>query len=135
MNINRNQTLTNNPTVTVYLRLLKDGGEITSMRIGFDGALDGVEWEKFNTEKKIQLKDGDGDYTLFAQVKDKAGNESLVESASITLDTTPPTNLSIIVNNGRQYSNSKIGNLNRLLYLGDQLLFKGCDENRSCIGC
>jgi len=112
MNINRNQALTNNPNVKIYLRLLKNHEQVVSMKIGFTGSLEDAEWEKFHTEKDLTLKDGDGDYTIFAMVKDKAGNESFVESASINLDTTPPQNVSLIIDNSRPYSNSKIGNVN-----------------------
>jgi hypothetical protein len=51
------------------------------------------------------LSEGDGLKTVYAWVIDRAGNISSPRSASITLDTTPPTGF-IVINNGDNYTNN-----------------------------
>ncbi|MEM2481278.1 MAG: hypothetical protein QXG14_04550, partial [Candidatus Hadarchaeales archaeon] len=63
--------------------------------------------ENFTSTKPetFTLSEGDGEKTVYAWVMDRAGNISENRSWTITLDTTPPTG-SILIDNGREYTNS-----------------------------
>ncbi len=52
------------------------------------------------------LTPGDGEKTVFAQLKDAAGNVSQTLSAKITLDRAEPSNVSLVINNGDYFTRS-----------------------------
>jgi hypothetical protein len=49
-----------------------------------------ASWETFATTKSVTLTSGDGLKTVYVKVRDDVGNESVVASDTITLDTTVP---------------------------------------------
>ncbi|HID25344.1 MAG TPA: hypothetical protein EYP23_02620 [Thermoplasmata archaeon] len=52
------------------------------------------------------IPDTDGIHTVYLKVRDEAGNTKIT-SDSITLDTTPPSDLSISINDGATYTNNR----------------------------
>jgi hypothetical protein len=72
---------------------------------------DGNTWDKwidYSPAKSHVLSEGDGKKSLYVKVKDKAGNIQVFnEENHIVLDTTPPTNLSIEINDGDTQTDSR----------------------------
>ncbi len=107
--IDGGQKYTNSTTVTVEIKSLKlPDSLVMDMRVGTQPDLSGAEWTKYNTDKfTINLTPGDGDKYVYAQLKDKAGNISPVESNIIILDTTPPEKCRFVINQGERYTNDQ----------------------------
>ncbi len=97
--INNNRSVTNNPNVTLSLTWSDGTGSgVTRMKFSNDGAA-WTAWEPLAATKAWTLLAGDGYKTVRAMFRDRAGNNSIVYSDYIRLDTTPPTG-SIIINGG-----------------------------------
>lgn len=78
---------------------------IAEMKIGLNPSLSDVPWVKYSSDKiDLILSDGDGEKTIYAQLRDIAGNVSPVESSKIILDTTPPNDIQISINDDEKYS-------------------------------
>jgi hypothetical protein len=70
-----------------------------------------TSWEAFSTSKSWELTSGDGEKTVYAWLKDAAGNTNVNPySDSIILDTTAPTG-SVMINGGATYTNTTAVNL------------------------
>jgi len=90
---------TNSKYVTVSLTAEDAGSGLDIMSFSTDNEI-WTRWEPFCNERHLGIPSGDGKKTLFFQVQDRLGNIAKIVSDSIILDTTPPTKLSIIINNG-----------------------------------
>ena len=109
--INAGAKYTNNKRLEIEIRSLKTTESlINQMKIGLESDLSDVEWQKFSTEKIfLDVMREDGTIHVYAQLMDKAGNSSPIESNSIILDTKPPTDLSISIDDGAAFTNDKLG--------------------------
>ena len=107
--INGGQKYTNHSTVQVEIKSLKLADSlIVEMKIGVDPELNGSEWIKYSPDKNsVKLSEGDGDKTIYAQLKDRAGNLSPIESNKIILDTKPPDKCKFLINQGEKYTNDE----------------------------
>lgn len=67
-----------------------------------------ARWENYVKSKKwiIDIV-GEGEKTVYAKFKDRAGNESEVVSASIIYDITPPKGGTVTINNGDKYTRKR----------------------------
>jgi hypothetical protein len=104
--INDGERYTNQTEITVEIKSVKlSDSLIAEMKIGLDPSLNDVPWVNYSTEKRsLTLSGGDGKKIVYARLRDVAGNISPIESAGIILDTTPPKNIEISINNGDKYS-------------------------------
>ena len=104
--INDGSRYTNQTEISLEVKSLKLGDSlIAEMKVGLDPSLNGVPWVKYSPEKiSLTLSGGDGEKTVYAQLRDIAGNISPVESSKIILDTTPPQDIEISINNDEKYS-------------------------------
>ncbi len=104
--INDGSRYTNQTEISLEVKSLKLGDSlIAEMKVGLDPSLNGVPWVKYSPEKiRLTLSGGDGEKTVYAQLRDIAGNISPVESSKIILDTTPPQDIEISINNDEKYS-------------------------------
>lgn len=95
--INKDETYTNSPLVTLTLSANDNLSGIAKMRFSNDNST-WSQWETYNVSKSWTLPSGDGVKTVYAQFMDNAGSTSEVYVDSIILDTTPPiiSNLSIV---------------------------------------
>ncbi len=75
-------------------------GGATEMKVSDNKTFEGKEWQPIAKYLKWKLSEGDGEKTLYAKFRDNAKNETEVVSASIDVDSTPPSDLSIIINGG-----------------------------------
>jgi len=81
------------------------------MMIANDAGFSGASWESYSITKPWELTTGDGVKTVYIKFHDTLGNESTAISDSIEVDTTLPTNPSVLINNGMEYTNSQNVNL------------------------
>ncbi len=67
-----------------------------------------ARWENYVKSKKWVIDIvGEGEKTVYAKFKDRAGNESEVVSASIIYDITPPKAGTVTINNGEKYTRKR----------------------------
>ena len=62
-----------------------------------------VDWIPYEESFEWELTPGDGEKAVFIRFADPAGNYSMVVSDRITVDTQPPLNGRIMINNGARY--------------------------------
>ncbi|MEM7552058.1 MAG: hypothetical protein AAF363_20410 [Bacteroidota bacterium] len=84
-------------------------GLISKMKISFTSDFRSVSWTDAERDATITLPAGDGEKTVYVQLRDEAGNDSNIESSKIILDTQPPTAGNIVINEGEKVTNSKFG--------------------------
>ena len=115
--INEGNRYTNQTEISLEIKSLKLGDSlIAEMKIGLDPSLNDVPWIKYSTDKtNLILSEGDGEKTIYAQLRDIAGNVSPIESSKIILDTTPPQDIQISINNDEKYSGDE--KLRVLIYI------------------
>ncbi|PWJ41991.1 hypothetical protein [Sediminitomix flava] len=108
--INNGEKLTNNPDNVVSLEIMAEGADemILSNSGSFNSA---TKWEPYRPSREWRVLGRDGAKNVFVKFRDKAGNESSVAKAKITLDTTPPIPRFLKINNGQTAVNTKFVNL------------------------
>ena len=106
--INSNAVYATTATVTLNLTATDAGSGVSQMQFSNDNKT----WsnlEAFSVTKAWTVAAGDGTKTVYARFKDNAGNLSTVYSDAIILDTTPPSNGSIIIDkNAAKTTNGKV---------------------------
>ncbi len=104
--INDDETYTNSTSVQLTLSAVDYGvgSGVYQMAFSTDGTNWGA-WELYSTTKSYILSTGDGTKTVHIRVKDHANNIAST-SDTIILDVTPPTSLSIVVNDNDTYTKS-----------------------------
>jgi len=103
LTINEGASSTNNATVT--LSITASGA--TYMKIDNDTNFANMtNWIPKANTYTFTIPNTEGVHTVYLKVKDDAGNTKIT-SDSITLDTTPPSGLSISINNGAAYTNNR----------------------------
>lgn len=107
--INNGEHYTREREVTIEIKSLKlDEKLIESMQVGTSPDSEKKDWLNYSTQPfTFKLPAGDGKKTLYVRLKDKNGNISPTETASIILDTTPPKAQKILINGGAAYTNNK----------------------------
>ena len=80
--INNKDVVTNSTIVNLQITASDDIAGLDAMQFSTDN-ISWTDWEEFNTEKIYTLPEGDGDKTIYARFKDKAGNISEPVSDSI----------------------------------------------------
>ena len=92
-------------TQEVTLTLSAEGA--SHYRVGYDETFGGQAWNDFDVSSRSwMLMPGDGTKTVYVQYKDAVGNVTLPISASIVLDTQPPSSTFISLNDGDDFTNS-----------------------------
>jgi hypothetical protein len=104
--INNNVEYISSTSANLSLQAEDIGSGISEMSFSTDSML-WFEWEPFNISRPFELPAGDGKKTIYFRVRDFTGN--IAESAfdSIILDTTPPEELSIVIDENSKYTNSR----------------------------
>lgn len=109
ISINENDRFTNTARVSLKLNATKDMSGVTQMAVANDTSLLEITWIPYKEQVSWQLPFGDGDKVVYARFKDAAGNVSSPLTDEITLDTTPPSSSSLIINGGSEYTtNSEV---------------------------
>lgn len=103
--INHGAIYTNNKQMKVLLSL--DAEEAVKMQVSNNPEFKEAQWEMFRPQKSWLLSPpGDGEKVVYARFADAAENISQVLQATITLDTDPPQNCSVIINNDEKFITS-----------------------------
>lgn len=102
--INGGATFTTSPTVTLTLTCT-DNVACTQMQVAVDGRADTEPWQLFAASKMVELTPGNGAKTVAVRFQDAAGNVSAQATASIILDTIPPTG-TVSINGGATFTTS-----------------------------
>ena len=105
--INNGAEYSNSPETTLSLHSEDLGSGIYQMSFSTDGAF-WTDWEPYSTTKPYNLTGVDGEKFIHFKVQDFAGNIAEPVIATIVLDTTPPEEQSIGINNNSQYINSPV---------------------------
>jgi hypothetical protein len=87
--IDNGATSTSSTTVTLYLTSQDETSGISKIRLSNDGTWDNENWEDPAPTKQWQLMSGEGAKTVYYQLLDNAGLESITYSATITYTPTP----------------------------------------------
>jgi hypothetical protein len=96
--INGGVTYANSTDVTLTLTYSDAGSGISQVRYSNDGVWDAEVWESASASKAWALTSGDGNKTVYYQIKDNSGLTAIY-SDTITLDATAPTG-SIVIDSG-----------------------------------
>lgn len=100
--INGGLLFTNDKKRTVSLFLSAD--EAYQMRIANRPDFLGKQWVTYSQRAdNYKLPGLDGEKEIFVQFRDAAGNETKIISAKITIDTSPPTDGKLKINNGEKF--------------------------------
>jgi hypothetical protein len=110
--INDGAAFADSSSVTLTLTTEDLGSGVDQVRFSNSGNWDPDTggWESFSFTETWSLSPGDGGKTVYCQVKDSAGNPSVLFSDTIVLDTAAPTG-SIMINGGDQFTNSSSATL------------------------
>jgi hypothetical protein len=105
--INNDEKFTKSTQVTVAIHAEDNGAGPELMAFSFDNN-QWTAWETFSLVKKLELPTSDGKKTIFCNVQDGAGNKLVTpEFDTIILDTTAPTDLLIVINDGATETDSR----------------------------
>ena len=107
--INGGATYATSSNVTLTLNATDATSGVAQVRFSNDAVWDTETWEAHVTSRAWTLLSGDGAKTVYSQIRDTAGLSSTT-SATIILDTQPPTG-SIRINNNSTYTNTAAVNL------------------------
>ncbi len=111
ISINGGDEWTNSTSVVLNLDFYDDSSGVSMVRYSNDGIWDTEPWETPQWIKPWTLEPGDGIKSVYYQIIDNAGHQSITYLDYITLDTTPPT-LVITINDGSLWTNSVFVTLN-----------------------
>jgi hypothetical protein len=78
--------------------------DVVALAVADGATCDGAPWQAYATTLAWQLPEGDGPKTVTACFRDAAGHEGIA-SASIILDTTPPTGM-VLIDDGSAFTTS-----------------------------
>jgi hypothetical protein len=104
--IDQGNRFTNHPDKKVKLSLQYDD-DTDKIQMGNSPDFENLPWLDPVTEKNWELEGEDGIKTVFMRLKDNAGNTSKPITAQIMLDRQPPTQLSLVINNGNEWMTNR----------------------------
>jgi hypothetical protein len=104
--INNGDEYTNTIDVLLTVKMEDIGSGPGQMSFSPDGLL-WSDWEPFTNPKSYKISTADGEKFVYFKAMDKAGNVVGPAYDSIILDTIPPKDLSIVINNGDIYTNTE----------------------------
>ncbi len=109
LGINKDEKYTRDEQRRVVVYIQSDDKELSEMIFSNRKDFSDARWEKMADTKKwvLDMSGGDGEKIIFAKFKDLAGNESQIFEESIILDTQPPLNGSIVINNDAKYTQDR----------------------------
>ncbi len=106
ISINDEAEYTGIPTVNLTLAGEDIGSGIAKMCFSTDGSI-WSNWKPYNTSPTFELSTGDGEKYIYFKVQDFTGNVAEPVFDTIIFDTTPPEQLSILINENSKYTNTK----------------------------
>jgi hypothetical protein len=121
--INNGAKYTNSTEVTLSIFAEDEGSGVSQMAFSTDGTI-WYPWEAFTAVRNFTLPGKDGTKYVYVKLKDHAGNIGQSDFDNIILDTTPPGNVKISINNNEVYTisvdiNVKLNAVDNLSGLSD----------------
>jgi hypothetical protein len=110
ISINNGAKYSNSTHVLLNLSSFDSGSGLEAMTLSTDGTT-WPGWQAFNSTLNYVLPSGDGDKIVYYKVMDKAGNLAGPIVDTIMLDTTPPHDVKIEINNNSEYVNTELVSL------------------------
>ncbi len=109
LSINRGDQYTNDEKRRVLIYIQTTDDEIAEMIFSNRKDFTDAQWEKFAETKRwiLSQSGGDGIKYVYARFKDRAGNISDMVEESIILDTEPPRNGSVVINDDALYTQNR----------------------------
>lgn len=109
ISINKDEKYTRDEQRRVVLFIQSEDKALAEMIVSNRRDFADARWEKFNPTKKwiLDMNGGDGEKTVYAKFKDEAGNESQIFEDQIILDTHPPTNGSVVINENEKFTRKR----------------------------
>ncbi|WP_455392779.1 Kelch repeat-containing protein [[Eubacterium] cellulosolvens] len=104
--INNGEEFTGSKLVSLSLNAIDLGSGVSKMAFSTDGMVWSA-WELFNNTRPFDLQSGDGEKTIYFRAQDYTGNIAEPVTDNIILDTTPPHELAININDGEEITGSK----------------------------
>lgn len=104
--INNDDEYTSSTGVILSLQAEDVGSGLSQMSFSTDHTI-WSKWEIYNSSRSYELSAVDGKKTIYFKVKDFTGNEATHVFDTITLDSTPPENLEITIQENSKYANSR----------------------------
>lgn len=104
--INNGDEYTSSHSVQLHLSASDRNTGVAKMQFSNDNEM-WTRWTDFSNNFSYTLPTGDGKKTVYFRVMDKAGNIGNIASDSIILDTKPPSNLDIKINDGAKYTTKR----------------------------
>ncbi len=107
ISINKGEKFTNDKLGRVLVNVKAEDAD--QVMLSNSAQFQNGRWEPYKESIKwiIEVGSRDGEKIVYAKFSDLAGNESESISSKIILDVTPPTNGSIVINDGGKYTRSK----------------------------
>jgi len=105
--INDDDIFSTKSNVNLSLNAQDIGSNVSLMTLSTDG-IKWNPWIPFDSRDSLTLPNGDGEKRIYFRVQDLAGNIAEPVFDTIIFDTTPPEELSIMINDNEKYTNSKI---------------------------
>jgi hypothetical protein len=100
--VNSGSPFTTNKEAQVDLVLTAIGA--SEMKVSNQADLKDAKWMPYKRNLKWQLEKGDGEKKIYVKFRDDAKNETPIVVSTIVLDTRPPQNLSLSINEGETTS-------------------------------
>jgi len=107
ISINNGAKYSTSAEVELSLQAEDTDSGVSQMSFSTDGTL-WMDWEPINEIRLFQINEGDGNKCIYFRVRDNAGNIAVPVFDSIILDTIPPDELSIIINDGAEFTTSTL---------------------------
>jgi hypothetical protein len=104
--INNDEEYSVTPSVLLSLQAEDIGSGLSEMSFSMDSAVWSA-WEAFNFTRSFELPAGDGKKTIYFKARDITGNIAESVFDTIVLDTIPPEELSIVIEDYSKHTNSK----------------------------
>jgi hypothetical protein len=105
MSINDGASVTNDYEGKVILKLFAK--DAVQMQVSNNGSFIGARWQPFTPKIAWKLPNEEGIKTVYAKFRDSENNLIASIESSIELDRQPPTNLSLVIDEGKKIINTK----------------------------
>lgn len=103
--INNGARFTNDKYGKVYLQI--EGNDAVAWQVSNTTDFTHAAWEALRDKPwNLNVSGGDGEKTVYARFKDRAGNVTKAFPQSISLDTKPPGQGEVIINNNEKFTRS-----------------------------
>lgn len=114
---------------TRRVKISVNATDATQVRLSPRPDFAGSSWQPYREDiGEVRLPGLDGEKVVYAKFRDQAGNETEPVEASIIIDTKPPENPKITIDNGEEYAKSRKVKLRLYAEGADLMQIRGMDD-------